>query len=165
MMWQTATFNPFITIHKLFIEALLRKVLSTVTVLPLPENPLSTSALPCVKKIAALTTESMVGYFVWPMMFLCVLLCKMEGCFAGTSARKYCLRLSNCSMIHDKPGPKMGHLDSTCFKNLWAGRPSFLWNSSQSSHLEVDGLNPIWKLMTSSERSSPNTWRPIWKAP
>ena len=64
MMWQTATFNPFITIHKLFIEALLRKVLSTVTVLPLPENPLSTSALPCVKKIAALTTESMVGYFV-----------------------------------------------------------------------------------------------------
>ena len=69
MVWQTAknTFSPSAAIHKLFIEALLRWVLSTVTVLPQSENPLSTSELPCAKVSAALTTERMVGYFVWPI--------------------------------------------------------------------------------------------------
>ena len=59
------TFNPSVAMHKLLIEALLKGVLSTATVLPLSENPLSTSALPCVNVSAALTTECMVGYFVW----------------------------------------------------------------------------------------------------
>ena len=46
------------------MEPSLRQVLSTVPVLPLSGNPLSTSALPCARKSAALTTENMVGYCV-----------------------------------------------------------------------------------------------------
>ena len=67
MLWlQTAKhFDSSVAIRKLLTEASLRQFLFTVTALPLSENPLSTSALSCAKKNADVTTENMVGYFVW----------------------------------------------------------------------------------------------------
>ena len=50
----------------------------------------------------------------------------MEGCFAGTSTRKYCLGTLNYSTIRSKAEAKVSHFDSTRFKNLCAGRTNFL---------------------------------------
>ena len=73
------------------------------------------------------------------MIFFCVLLCKMEGCFARISARKYCLRLSNCSMIHNKAGAKMSHVESTCFK---------IYGHAGQTFFEILHSLHVWKQTT-----------------
>ena len=106
---------------------------------------------------------------IWSLIFLYVLLYNMEFCFAGTSTKKYSLRPSNCSTILYKAGARGSHLDSMCSKNLWAGRPSFLWTSSLVFRSGSRQLKPyiqtnIYKLIANSERSLPNTWRHFPKA-
>ena len=64
LLWQTAKhLDSTVAIRKLLTEASLRRFLFTVTVLPLSENPLSTSALSCAKKSAAVTSRVLTRNF------------------------------------------------------------------------------------------------------
>ena len=64
LLWQTAKhLDSTVAIRILLKEASLRRFLFTVTVLPLSENVLSTSALSCAKKSAAVTTRVLTRNF------------------------------------------------------------------------------------------------------